>query len=165
MCVTWRVSFMCVTWSVSFMCVTWLDSFVSFSEILRQFCIGRHVFHDSLVNSTCFTNVCDLTYLSPSLNSSADSAGAHVTRRVDMCAMTLSYVCHDSFVSVKRLIHVCTWHDASICVPWLFHECGMAHSCEWHDSFVSLSYISRQLCMGLAFSVRGKSQIRCVVFD
>jgi len=44
-----------------------------------------------------------------------------------MCAMTHSYVCHDSFTYVPWLIHVC--HDSFMCVRWLIHVCAMTHIC------------------------------------
>jgi len=42
-----------------------------------------------------------------------------------MCAMTHSYVCHDSF----------------ICVPWLIRMCAMTHLDVCHDSFVCVPLI------------------------
>jgi len=39
--------------------------------------------------------------------------------------MTHSYVCHDSF----------------ICVPWLIHMCDTTHSYVWHDSFICVTYL------------------------
>jgi len=50
-----------------------------------------------------------------------------------MCAMTYSYVCHDSFICVPWLIRMCAMthsyvcHDSFICVPWLVHTCAMTH--------------------------------------
>jgi len=51
-----------------------------------------------------------------------------------MCAMTHSYVCHDSMmqaVAVARLqlpwySYLC--HDSFICVSWLIHMCAVTHS-------------------------------------
>ena len=48
--------------------------------------------------------------------------------------MSYSYVCHDSFMCVTWLIHMCdmthscVWHDSFICVTWLIHVCDMTHS-------------------------------------
>jgi len=51
-----------------------------------------------------------------------------------MCAMTHSYVCHDSFICVPWLNHLCAMthsylcHDWCIYVPWLIHVWAMSHS-------------------------------------
>ena len=47
-----------------------------------------------------------------------------------MCAMTHSYVCHDSF----------------ICVPWLIHMRAMTHSYVYHDSFLSQRLHHYHMC-------------------
>jgi len=64
---------------------------------------------------------------------------------IRMCAMTHSYVCHDSFICVPWFIHMCAMthsyvcHDSFICVPWFIHMCAMTHSYVCHDSQVDLS--------------------------
>ena len=56
--------------------------------------------------------------------------------------MAHSPVCHDSFISVPLLIHMCVMahsymcHDSCTCVPWLVHICAMTHMCAMAHSFV-----------------------------
>jgi len=90
-----------------------------------------------------------------------------VTWLIHMCAMTHSYVWHDSFICVTWLIHMCdmthsyVWRDVFICVndsficvndsficvtwlvhmcEWLIHTCDMTRSYVWHDSFVRVTW-------------------------
>jgi len=71
----------------------------------------------------------------------------HFREACHMCAMTLSYVCHDSpcvchdsFICVTWFIHTCDMahlhvcRDSFTCVPWLIHKCDMIHSYVWHGS-------------------------------
>jgi len=60
---------------------------------------------------------------------------------IRMCAMTHSYVCHDSFICEPWLIHIwtdsflcgppfydaCEWQDSFKYVPWRIHVCGKTH--------------------------------------
>ena len=50
---------------------------------------------------------------------------------IHTCAMTHSYVCHESFICVPWLIHMCAMTHS--CVPWLIHMCAMTHSYVCHD--------------------------------
>jgi len=51
-----------------------------------------------------------------------------------VCDVTHSYVWHDSFMCMTRLIrmrdvtHSRLWHDSFMCVTWLFHACDLTHS-------------------------------------
>jgi len=69
-----------------------------------------------------------------------------------MCAMTHSYICHDSFQCDSHHTHV--WcsrippfclcrvcHDSFMCVPWLIHKCAMTHSYVCHNSFISAPWL------------------------
>ena len=67
--------------------------------------------------------------------------GAHVCFPV--CAMTHLHVCHDSW-------YVC--HDSFIRVLWLIHMCSMTHSYVYRDSFTSMPYVT-------VFSIRHHYQI------
>ena len=64
-----------------------------------------------------------------------------------MCDMTHSYVWHDSFICVTRLINMCdmtrsyVWHDSFICVTWLIHMCDMTDSYVRHDSFICVKWL------------------------
>jgi len=82
----------------------------------------------------------------------------YVTRLIHMCAMTHSYVWQDSFICVTWLIHV--WHDSFICVTWLIHTfvtwlihmCDMTHV--WHDSFmfdITYSYVLNHLFISMTW--------------
>jgi len=61
-----------------------------------------------------------------------------------MCAMTHSYVWHDSFMCGTRLFHVFAYvrHNTFICVAWLIHVCDITHSCVWRDSFTCVTWLS-----------------------
>jgi len=54
-------------------------------------------------------------------------------------------VCHDSFICVPWLIHMCAMtrsnvcHDSFICVPWHIHMCAMTHSNVFHGSLLRVS--------------------------
>jgi len=56
-------------------------------------------------------------------------------------------VCHDSFICVTWLIHICDMthsyvqHDSFICVTWLIHMCAMTHSYVWHDLFTCTAWL------------------------
>ena len=52
-------------------------------------------------------------------------------RLTDVCAMTRSYVCRDSFMC--DMAHSCVCHDSCICVSGLIHVCAMPH-CSWRKS-------------------------------
>ena len=45
-------------------------------------------------------------------------------------------------------LHLC--HDSFMCVPWLIHVCAMTHSCVRHDSNVWVWYISASVRYGMA---------------
>ena len=68
----------------------------------------NEVCHDSCVSVTSPVDMCAMTYWF-----------------IRMCAMTHSYVCHDSFVCVTWLVdmfamtHSYVWHDSFTCAPWL----------------------------------------------
>ena len=64
-----------------------------------------------------------------------------------MCDTTRSYLWHNSFIYVTRLIHMgdtsihvsdtthsYVWHDSVTCVTWLIHICDMTHSYVRHDA-------------------------------
>ena len=62
-----------------------------------------------------------------------------------VCDMAIhSCVCHDSFMCVSWLNHVCAMtnhdvhvcHDAFICAPWLLHTCTMTQWYLFHDSCI-----------------------------
>ena len=80
---------------------------------------------------------------------------SHVTYMNVMwrCDMTHSYVWHDSFICVIRLIHMCdmtnsrVWHDQYICVTWLIHIFDMPHSHTWHDPFICMTWLIRMCDM------------------
>jgi len=55
-----------------------------------------------------------------------------VTWLIHMCAMTYSYVWHDSFIPDVEV--------RSMRVRWLIHMCDMTHSCVWHDSFMCVTW-------------------------
>ena len=68
-----------------------------------------------------------------------------VPRLIHMCAMTHSYVCHDSrlhslFSLYATPSYVC--HDSFICVPWLIHMCDMTHSYVWQGSFIYVWHVT-----------------------
>jgi len=75
-----------------------------------------------------------------------ESAGL-VSLRVDMCFMTHSYVCRDSFICVTWLIHTCVvthsyvWHDSFVRVSWLIHVCDMTLSYVCRDSFICVTWL------------------------
>jgi len=58
------------------------------------------------------------------------------------------YVCHDSFICVPCLIHMCAMphscvcRDSFICVPCLIHMCAMTHSYVCHYSFICVPCLS-----------------------
>jgi len=62
-------------------------------------------------------------------------------------AMTHSYVWHDSFICVTWLIDMChlthsyVCHVSLTCVAWLIHMCGMTHAHVWHDSFTFVAWL------------------------
>jgi len=70
-----------------------------------------------------------------------------VTRLIHMCDTTHSYVWHDSLICMTWLIdmydmtHSYVWHDSFICVTWLIHTCDMTHSYVWHDSFIRVTWL------------------------
>jgi len=96
-----------------------------------------------------------------------------------MCAMTHSYVCHDSFVCVPWLIHTRAmthsylWHDSFIrapwivhmdaitrsyvcygaftCVPWLVHTCALTHSYLCPDSFIRVPWLIHMCAMAHSY--------------
>jgi len=72
-----------------------------------------------------------------------------------VCAMTCSYVWHDSVICVPQLIYMrdmtysYVWHVPFICVTWLLHMCDTTRSyaCHdssifvWHGSFMSATWL------------------------
>jgi len=87
---------------------------------------------------------------------------------VQMCAMTQTYVCHDSFICVSWLFHMCVmtrtyvWHDSFIRVTWLVHMCVMTRSYVCHDSFICVSWL---VCVMTRSYVCHDSAICVVWFD
>jgi len=90
----------------------------------------------------------------------------HYMCDIHMCDMTHSYVRHDAFVWVTRLIHMCDMthsyvrHDAFICATWLIHMGDMTHSYVRHDSLLQQRYgiwCARVL-------VDSKGVVMCVTF-
>jgi len=81
------------------------------------------------------------------------------------------YVCHDSFICVSWLVHMCAttrhnkssamqldelafwkrekasseWCYSFIRVPWLIHTCDMTYSYVRHDSFICLTWLIRNV--------------------
>jgi len=74
-----------------------------------------------------------------------------------------SCMCHDSFIYVPRLIHICAMthsymcHDSFIYVPWLIHICAMTHSYMCHDSsiFIHVPWV---------IHTRAMSVCACILF-
>jgi len=62
-----------------------------------------------------------------------------VTRRIQMCGMTHSYVWHDSFMCDMTYLYL--WHDVLICVTWFIHTRDMIHSNVWHDTFICVTWL------------------------
>jgi len=62
--------------------------------------------------------------------------------------MTHSYVWHDSFIRVTRLIHTCdlthsyVWHDSFIRVTRLIHTCNTTHSNMQHDLLIHATWLA-----------------------
>ena len=111
--------FICVTWP-SHMCAmtqsyVCRDSFIFVPRPIHVYTMTRSCEVEFARQQRChtswLTHVWDMTPL------------ICVTWLSHTCAMTHSYVCHDSV----------------ICVPWLTHMCAMTHSYVWHDSNVSLT--------------------------
>ena len=66
---------------------------------------------------------------------------------IHMCAMTHSYVCHDSFICVpwlgtqeKREAVTPSKQDSFIYVTWLIHMWYVTNSDVWHDSFIYVTW-------------------------
>ena len=90
-------------------------------------------------------------------NRSHPIVSLHVVSHSTQCRMcdislsrTHSYVSHNSFVCVTRLIRMChtthsyVWHDSFVCVTRLIRMCHTTHSYVWHDSFMThtcLTYV------------------------
>ena len=81
-----------------------------------------------------------------------------------MFDMTHSYVCHDSFTRVTRLIQMCDmthsfmWHDSFKCVTWLIQMCDMTHSNVWHDSFICVTWLIQMCDMTHSYVWHGSSE-------
>jgi len=74
-----------------------------------------------------------------------------MTLPVDICATPYSYVLHDSFISVPRLVHMCYMTHSQVChdtfilfVPRLIHMCYMTHS---YMCYMAHSYLCHALFM------------------
>jgi len=71
----------------------------------------------------------------------------HLTRLIVTSDMTHWYEWHDSFKWVTWLILTCgmtqsyVWHNSCLCVTWLFIMCGMIHPCVWHDSSLCVTWL------------------------
>jgi len=61
-------------------------------------------------------------------------SGLCVTRLIQMCHVTRSYLWHDSFRDVRG--------DSFIRVRWLIRVCDVTHSYLWHDSFICVTWRS-----------------------
>jgi len=68
------------------------------------------------------------------------------------CAMTYSYVCHDVFICVPWLLHLCAvthsfffWRPHVLCaatgVTWIIHMCARLSHCVCHDSFICVQWL------------------------
>jgi len=81
---------------------------------------------------------------------------SYATWRDQICAMTRSYLWHNSVICVPWLTHVCdmtrsdVWYDSIICVTWLDHISTMTWSCLWHDSIRCVTWLNH-MC-GIAWS-------------
>jgi len=116
-------------WHDSFICVTWLI----------------HVWKKSLLGGVWCWSV--LLSLADDCWECERVMHIRVTWLIRMCAMTHSYVRHDSFVCVPWRIHTCdmthsyVWHDSFICATWLIHMCDMNHSYVFCNSFICVPWL------------------------
>jgi len=108
-------------------------------DVLVDVCDVTHpyVCHDSFIRVPWLIHTCAMTYSRWELifddacpadikNSCFFGAWFSVMRIGFMCAMTHSYVCHDPFICVPWLIHMCAWL-IHMCA-WLIHTFAMTHS-------------------------------------
>ena len=112
----------CVIWLMH-ICATWLN----------------HMWHEPVsevkMGILCLYRIFDMTHY------------ICVTKLIQMCGMTHSYVWHDSFIYVTWLIHMCdmthsyVWHDSFTCGTWLIHMWDMTHSYVGHDSFTCVTWL------------------------
>jgi len=71
----------------------------------------------------------------------------YVTWLIRTCDVTHSYVWHDSFVHVIRLIymrdmmHSYVWHNSFLCVSWFFDMRVMTRSYMWHHPFMYVPWL------------------------
>jgi len=140
----WHNSFICVTWLVhtyagtqpmySGLVLSVFGLLIMFRERFVRAMTHLHVWHDSsicqcLCCSSCFASgscvpwviyMCDLTHSYVSVR-----APHHISRAVRAC--------HDSFLFVSWLIHICLFSDCSssfargVHVWWLIPFCDMTH--------------------------------------
>jgi len=134
----------------------WVSQFGGFRKCIT-FCWNCHSQVPD-INESCHTCEWVMTH-----NSGTRTIPVH------MCVMTHSYVWHDSFICVTRLIHmrdmppsyvwrdsfICVtwlihmwdmtywyvWHDWLMCVTWLIHICDMTHSYVWDISFIRVTWL------------------------
>jgi len=78
---------------------------------------------------------------------------------IHMCAMTHSYVCHNSCIPVPWLIHVCdmthscVWLDSFMCATWLIHVCDMSQGyVTWMNDYIMSSVKLGLRCVKLGFT-------------
>ena len=54
---------------------------------------------------------------------------------------------------IHAMTHSCVCHDSFMCVPWLIHVCAMTHSFVWLDSGVFVNRLSVTSHRRMSFSV------------
>jgi len=92
------------------------------------------VWHDSSICGTWLMQMWDMTHLLAWYN-----LFMCVTRLIDICDMTHSYVWHDSFMCVTWLIHM--WDMTHLLTWYNLFMCDATHSYVWHDLFMCVTWL------------------------
>jgi len=117
-CVPWLIHMCAMThsyiWCDSFICVIWLI----------HMCAMTHscAWHDSFTCRPWLIHTCAMTH---SYAGKRDCSG-HTSHRHALKLSTAEVEC--------AMTHSYMWHDSLICVTWLIYMCAMSHSCTCHDS-------------------------------
>ena len=128
----WHDSFICVTRLIHLCDMTqpsvWHDSFICVTCLIHLCDMTRSsLWHDSIICVTGPFRMCDMMHI-------WISHGTHMNElchthewvvRINLCDMTQSYLCHDSFICVTWRSSM--WHHSSI---WMSHGTNMNES--WH---------------------------------